>query len=160
MKGVVEDSLTVSAAEHIRNIKGTARAYWFPLALPHLTEDIMLNAFEWHQDVSNHKTSVGQNAYLLFELFSVNKHLGDKSESGWPRPAYFRHTILMGTGCGANEDRSEDETAQRLLRAGPRKVIGVDAKLDIPPTGMEAFHDLTLVSVKFSRVSFPEFVLS
>jgi hypothetical protein len=106
----------------------------------------MLNAFEWHTEVSSHKSSIGQNAYLLFELFSVNKHLGDKSESGWPRPDYFRHTILMGAGCGKDADRSEDEEAQRLLRAGPRKVIGVDARLDIPPTGMEEFHDPTLVS--------------
>jgi hypothetical protein len=144
----------MARTEHIREIKGTGRGYWYPLGLPHLTEDIMMNAFEWHTEVSNVKSSVGQNAYLLFELFSVNKHLGHNSESGWPRPAYFRHTILMGAGCGPDGDKEEEETAQRLLKAGPRRVIGVDAKIDIPPTGMESFHSLSAVGNTFHRVRY------
>ena len=57
----------------------------------------------------------------------------------------------MGAGCGEDADGSEDEPAQRLLRAGPRRVIGVDTRLDIPPTGMESFHGPTLVCIAFPR---------
>ena len=75
--------------EHIRKIKGDCTGVLVPPALPRLTEDIMFNAFDWHTEVSKHESSVGQNAYLLFELFSVNKYLGDKSEPGCSRPDYF-----------------------------------------------------------------------
>jgi hypothetical protein len=106
----------------------------------------MLNAFDWHTTISSHPGSIGKNAYLLFELFSVNKHLGHNSESGWPRPDWFRHTILMGAGCAKDAGKEEDLETQTLLREGPRKVLGVDGKIVIPPTGMEEFHDPALVN--------------
>ena len=59
--------------EFIGQAHGLANSYWSPLAIPELTEELVVRAFEWFDSVSAAKGSIKDNGYLLFELMQKVK---------------------------------------------------------------------------------------
>lgn len=47
---------------------GSTNSYWSPLAIPEMTEGLVVRSFEWFDNVSAVKGSVKDNAYLIFEV--------------------------------------------------------------------------------------------
>ena len=52
----------------IGNAQGLTNSYWSPLAIPEMTEDIVVRAFEWFDQVSAAEGSIKDNGYLIFEV--------------------------------------------------------------------------------------------
>ena len=48
--------------------QGLANSYWSPLAIPEMTEGLVVRAFEWFDTVSAAKGSIKDNGYLIFEV--------------------------------------------------------------------------------------------
>ena len=48
-------------------------SYWSPLAIPELTEEIVVRAFEWFDKVAATGGSIGDNGYLIFEVMQKVK---------------------------------------------------------------------------------------
>ncbi len=122
--------------------------YWSPLAISTLSEEIILNAFDWWTSILDYPNSVSQNNWLLFELFSCRDNLTGRHSSAWPRPVGYKHMVLLGTG--AAKDASEDELrqAREKIIAGPKEILGEEegSKVAIVPNGIfPEIHDLRQV---------------
>lgn len=48
--------------------KGLTNSYWSPVAIPEMTEEVVVRAFEWFDKVSATGGSIGDNGYLIFEV--------------------------------------------------------------------------------------------
>ena len=51
-------------------MKGTTKVWFNPLGVERMTEDIVLNAWAWREDVKKAGGSVGEAGYMLLEAFS------------------------------------------------------------------------------------------
>ena len=128
--------------EHIGNLRGTASNWWQPLALTTLTEEIVLNAFGWWDSMLGETSSVRDQGYLLFELFSCRDSLTGRGSSAWPRPVGYNQMVLLGAGCATGAGREELELAKRYVLEGPERILGKGAEPDIIPNAVEEFHDV------------------
>lgn len=53
--------------------QGLTNSYWSPLAIPELTEQVVVRAFEWFDRVSAAEGSIRDNGYLIFEVMQKVK---------------------------------------------------------------------------------------
>lgn len=132
--------------EGLGELIGSTSCFWTPMALATVTEEQVVNSFEWWEDVAKSEHgSVADNGYLLFELFSCRDNLTSRATSGWPRPLGFKHMLLIGAGCKQDAPASEYEEARRQIQdVAPEKILGSKqaVKEMIPiPNAMEKFHD-------------------
>ena len=52
----------------IGHAQGLTNSYWSPLAIPEMTEEIVVRAFDWFDQVSAAEGSIKDNGYLIFEV--------------------------------------------------------------------------------------------
>ena len=52
--------------------KGLTDSYWSPLAIPEMTEEIVVRSFDWFEKVRAHD-KIGKEAYLIFEVMQKVK---------------------------------------------------------------------------------------
>ena len=64
---IVTQLLTVKT-DKIGEAKGLTNSYWSPVALPELTKEIVTRSFDWYDSVCDEDGSIGDNAYLIFEI--------------------------------------------------------------------------------------------
>ncbi len=57
----------------IGQAQGLTNSYWSPLAIPELTEEVVIRAFEWFDSVSAAEGSIKDNGYLIFEIMQKVK---------------------------------------------------------------------------------------
>jgi hypothetical protein len=118
------------------------------MALPKLNEDILMKAFAWYEKTQTVKDgALGPYSSLLFELFCTSDSKAGRLASAWPRPAGFKHMVLIQTGypnTGPLNDFARD-----ILLDGPKEILGRDAKLDVTANALEDFHDMKDVSIAF-----------
>lgn len=57
----------------IGQAQGLTNSYWSPLALPEMTEGLVVRAFEWFDTVSAAEGSIKDNGYLIFEVMQKVK---------------------------------------------------------------------------------------
>ena len=48
--------------------KGLTESYWSPLAIPEMTEEIVVRSFDWFEQVRAVGGKIGDEAYLIFEV--------------------------------------------------------------------------------------------
>lgn len=65
LSGRLVDSLNTG---FIGQAQGLAISYWSPLAIPEMTEELVVRSFEWFDNVSAAEGSIKDNAYLIFEV--------------------------------------------------------------------------------------------
>lgn len=53
--------------------QGLTNSYWSPLAIPEMTEGLVVRAFEWFDTVSAAEGSIKDNGYLIFEVMQKVK---------------------------------------------------------------------------------------
>ena len=126
-------------------MKYTQTCYWSPMALPKLTEDVIMNAFDWYEKTQTVADgALGPLSSMLFELFCTRDSLSPRLATGWPRPQGFRHMVLIQSG--ATEAGQLDDLAKQVVIDGAEHILGKGAKLDITANGIEDFHDPREVS--------------
>jgi hypothetical protein len=116
------------------------------MVVPKLTTEIILNAFSWYENVLAQPNDIKDNAYLLFELFCTRDSLTARTDSAWPRPVGFEHTLLLGAGTSSSASKEEDAIARKMVEEGMKAIFGVDKGIDIIPNAVEDFHDIPGVS--------------
>ena len=52
----------------IGQAQGLTNSYWSPLAIPEMTEEVVVRSFEWFYKVSAAEGSIKDNGYLIFEV--------------------------------------------------------------------------------------------
>ena len=134
--------------EHIDGLKGTSDMFWTPFALTseEMSEGTIVKSFEWWAAMLEEKTSVAENGYLLFELFSCRDNLSGRDASAWPRPVGYKHMVLVGAGAAADAPKEDVERAKQYVLDAPEKIVGKKMNdVDIVPNALEAFHDIERV---------------
>lgn len=130
-----------------------------------MTEEVVVRAFEWFDRVSAEKSSIKENAYLIFEVMqkvkpaqvprpnrtqsnsdnqtTFNSSSLSRASTAWPHPKGARHILLLGTGCSPDADESENEKARELIKRGYDNIFKdyEIAELDFVPNTIEDFHD-------------------
>lgn len=105
-----------------------------------------MRSFDWYQKTQDVKDgALGPYTSLLFELFCTSDSKSGRFASAWPRPAGFRHMVLIQTGhleTGPLHDYALD-----LLLQGSKDILGPDAKQDITANAIEPFHNMRDVSI-------------
>jgi hypothetical protein len=112
------------------------------LIVPKLTTDVIIRSFAWHDQLSAQPNSIKDNGYLLFELFCTTDSLTSRSGSAWPRPAGFKHLVLLGAGAHPSASDAENEVAAKLVADGMEFIFGKGVKIDVVPNAVEEFHDV------------------
>ena len=118
---------------------------------------MVLSAFEWWNDMLSEPSSVKDQGYLVFELFSCRDNLAGRDSSAWPRPEGFKHMVLLGSGCLPKEKKEGEEglmeleideeelaIAKRYIRDGPRRILGKrddEDGVSVIPNAMEEWHN-------------------
>jgi hypothetical protein len=127
-------------------MKYTQTCHWSGIALPKLTEDIIMNAFEWYNKTQTEGGGVvAPFSSMLFELFCTSDSKSGRHASAWPRPAGFQHLVLLQSGAAASGDA--DAMGKQLVIDGPDYVLGKDAPKHFVANAIEDFHDVRAVSV-------------
>ncbi|KAF2432967.1 FAD-binding domain-containing protein [Tothia fuscella] len=120
-------------------LKYTQTMYWNPIALPKLTETILMNSFEWYGKTQTAAEGALRNSSnLLFELFCCTD-AANRLASGWPRPVGFRHMVFLRAG--APTEGPLDDLAKNFVTEGPKEIFGPDARLEVTANGLEPFYD-------------------
>lgn len=70
----------------IGQAKGLTNSYWSPLAIPEMTEELIVRAFEWFDRVSAAEGSIKDNGYLIFKIMQKVKSI--------PNATFKSHFIL------------------------------------------------------------------
>jgi hypothetical protein len=121
-------------------------SYWSPIAFSKadpLTEAVILKAFKWWGTMGAEPTSVAENGYLLFELFSCRDSLTGRHSSAWPRPPGYKHLMLMGTGCAKGGSQAEMAKAEEYIIEGSKQIMGKSiGEVDVVPNCLEVFHNI------------------
>lgn len=60
----------VASADKAGIVKGTMKQFWQPLLLRDITENIVVKAIQWFEEIQDINISFGDCTYLIFELFS------------------------------------------------------------------------------------------
>ena len=148
----------------IGQAQGLTNSYWSPLAIPEMTEEVVVRSFEWFDKVSAAEGSIKDNGYLIFEVMqkvrpaqtsnsiaisnsqiqtTFNHSSLTRASTAWPHPLGARHILLLGTGCRPDASESENKLARKLIMEGydyifeNRKI----AETDFVPNTIEDFHD-------------------
>ncbi len=136
-------------SEHLKDIRGKAVSYWTPIAFSQsdpLTEAVILKAFKWWSTMAAEPTSVAENGYLLFELFSCRDSLTGRHSSAWPRPPGYKHLVLLGTGCRKDGSEAEMAKAKEYIVGGPKQILNKSIdEVDVVPNCLEEFHNIERV---------------
>lgn len=92
---------------------------------------------------SNPDSSIAQNAWLLFELFTCRDNLSGRHSSVWPRPEGFKHIVLLDTGCAKDSSQEVRDRAKEYILEGPRKMLGKElTEIDTVPAGLDTYHNI------------------
>jgi hypothetical protein len=119
--------------------------HWNTMALPKLSEDILTKAFGWYEKIQTVADgALGPYASLVLELFCTSDSKAGRLSSGWPRPAGFKHMVLIQTGAPTTGELND--LSKQILRDGPKEILGPHAKLDVTTNALEEFHDMRAVS--------------
>ena len=132
-------------------LRGTASNYWSAIALTdsgehQMTEEHIIKSFEWWNKVASDPSTVGDNSWLLFELFSCCDNLTGRTSSAWPRPVGYKHMLLLGTGWGLNGPSGDQAIARKYIVDAHQEIIGTSVEEVVAvPNGLEDFHNVKIV---------------
>jgi hypothetical protein len=125
----------------IGQMKYTQTCYWSAMALPKLTESVIMNAFDWYERTQTEAGgALAPFSSMLFELFCSSDSKSGRNASGWPRPLGFQHMVLIQSG--ALESGPLDNLSKKLVIDGAEDILGKGVKLDITANALEDFHDM------------------
>ena len=65
---IIKERSLIGRLAFFGQAKGLTNSYWSPLAIPEMTEEIVVRSFKWFDQVSAVEGSIGDNAYLIFEV--------------------------------------------------------------------------------------------
>ncbi|KAK4500061.1 hypothetical protein PRZ48_008247 [Zasmidium cellare] len=125
---------------------GKVKAWTQAITMPRITEDIVLEAFRWHERVQARGGSSAGETYFLFELFSMRHHTGPSTESAWPRPRDSRHVFLTSACCAPDASQDEVDDTIKIGERALKEILGKDYKESyIDANALEAWNDLEAI---------------
>jgi hypothetical protein len=131
-------------------MKYTQTCYWSGIALPKLSEEIIMNAFGWYNKTQTEDGgAVAPFSSMLFELFCTTDSKSGRHASAWPRPKGFQHLVLLQSGAAGPGEA--DAAGKKLVLEGPDYVLGKGAPKHFVANALEDFHDVRAVSVVYQQ---------
>ncbi|RDW76312.1 FAD-binding oxidoreductase [Aspergillus mulundensis] len=143
-------------------VKGTMKQFWQPLMLSDISQETVIKAVQWFEEIKDVDPSFGECTYLIFELLSSvgviqqfqqvsdtkrpslqkqRDQAGGAASSAWPRQDGLKHILLLGTGCPSDAGPYKEKLARDLAIEAPSRVLGDNARFQVLPNGLEEYHD-------------------
>jgi hypothetical protein len=147
-------------SDHYESFKGRSKSFWSTATINTLTEELVLNAVKWFDQVKEAPGSVANSALLVFEilctvsllLFSSQHNVyfrippsnltltfslkqrdstAGSTASAWPRSRGMRNAIIFSAGCSPDAPSAEEETARKLCINAPTVLLGDKAAAEV-----------------------------
>ncbi|PLB44948.1 FAD-binding domain-containing protein [Aspergillus steynii IBT 23096] len=122
-------------------VKGSMKQFWAPLLVKEMSAETIVKTVKWSEEIRELDESLGDCTYIIFELLSSREPGGPISNCAWPRPAGFKHILLLGTGCPGDSGPVKEKLARDLACQAAYRVLGEGADFHYLPNGFEDFHD-------------------
>ncbi|KAJ3537009.1 hypothetical protein NM208_g6487 [Fusarium decemcellulare] len=121
----------------VSDLIGTSRQYWAPIIVPEFSASQLETCVKWFKDLETHGKSIGENTYMVYELFCTTTRLAS--------PRGCKHMLVIGVGCDVDAPSEEIQSAQALARNAPRLLTGGDPRTSPSPNAIEDWSDMSMI---------------